>query len=225
MRRILFPAMLSLTSLILFSGCATIQKTPKSELYPAMYQEMPKTVLVLPAINQSTAADAPNLYTSTIAQPLSNAGFYVLSTEVTQKFLENEGLTTGEQLSSVPAQKFADIFGADAVLYVTINKWETNYFVIGGNVTVGISYVLKSTKTGAELWTYANEVRINTSGDSNNGGLLGALIATAINTVNQDYVPIARRVNYMALNTIPFGGYHKLHGKDGSMMLVIPKKK
>jgi len=223
--RHIFPVMLGLTSLVLFSGCAAIQQVPKGELYPAMYQEMPKTVLVLPATNRSTAADAPHLYTSTIAQPLSNAGFYVLSTEVTQKFLDNEGLITGEQLSSVPVQKFADTFGADAVLYVTIHKWKTNYFVLGGNVTVGVSFLLKSTKTGAELWSYENEIKIDTSGDSNSGGLLGALIATAINTAKQDYVPIARRVNFMALNNIPFGEYHKLYSKDSNMMVRLPAVK
>ena len=104
-------------------GCATNQ-VPKGELYPEMYREMPKSVLVLPAINHSTAADAPNLYSSTIAQPLANAGFYVLSTEVTRKFLENEGLTTGDQLAAVPYKKFLEAFGADAVLFVTIEKWE-----------------------------------------------------------------------------------------------------
>ncbi|MCP4487864.1 MAG: hypothetical protein GY820_11180 [Gammaproteobacteria bacterium] len=203
------------------SGC-TVKQQPKAELYPEMYREMPKTVLVLPAINKSTAADAPHLFSSTVAQPLANAGFYVLSTEVTQKFLDNEGLNTGEQLSSVDPKKFGEIFGADAVLYVTIDSWDTNYYVVGGNVTVGISYKLKSTKTGKELWTYANELVMDTTGDSNQGGLLAALIATAIITSTQDYVPLARRVNNLALSRIPFGEYHLLHGKDGNMMLYAP---
>ncbi len=209
-------------ALLVLSGCAVNNKVAKGEVYPAMYREMPKTILVLPAINHSTAADAPHLYSSTIAQPLANSGFYVLPTEVTQKFLDNEGMNSGEQLASVPPQKFAEIFGADAVLYVTIDRWDTNYYVLGGNVKVGISYKLKSTKTGEELWAYANELVMDTSGDSNSGGLLGALIATAIKTSTQDYVPIARRVNFVALSTIPFGGYHNLHGKDSRLMIVPP---
>jgi hypothetical protein len=211
-------------ALLVLSGCAVQNKVAKGEVYPAMYREMPKTVLVLPAVNHSTAADAPYLYSSTIAQPLANSGFYVLSTEVTQKFLDNEGLNTGDQLASVPPQKFAETFGADAVLYVTIEKWDTNYYVLGGNVKVGISYKLRSTKTGEELWAYANELVMNTSGDSNNGGLLAALIATAIQTSTQDYVPIARKVNFTALSTIPFGGYHNLHGKDSKLMIIPPPK-
>jgi len=219
-------AMLSMI-VIFTSGCAGIQnKVSKGELYPEMYREMPKTILVLPAVNHSTAADAPHLYSSTVAQPLANAGFYVLSTEVTKNFLANEGLFSGEQLSAVPPQKFGEAFGADAVLYVTIEKWDSKYYVLGGNVTVGISYRLKSTKSGSELWVYANEVVLDTSGDSNNsGGLLGAIIATAIKTATQDYVPIARRVNNLALNNIPFGGYHKLYNKDDKTLVVVPKDK
>jgi len=210
--------MLSIVMLLL-NGCATTaidsETKSKSDLYQTMYSEMPHTILVLPAINQSTAADAPELYSSTIAQPLANTGFYVLSTEVTQKFFENEGLTRGEQFLSIPPQKFSKIFGADAVLYVTIKKWDTNFFLFGGNVTVGIEYSLKSTKTGNQLWTYENELVIDTSGgNSQSGGLLEMFINAAITTAVQDYVPIARDVNSTALNTIPFGKYHKRHGKD-----------
>jgi len=199
------------------NGCALTETKPKSELYQNMYSEMPKTILVLPAINQSTAADAPELYSSTIAQPLANAGFYVLSTEVTQKFLQNEGLTRGEQFLSIPPQKFLKIFGADAVLYVTIKKWDTNFYLLGGNVTVGIKYSLKSTKTGNQLWTYENELVLDTSGGNNqSSSLLAMFINAAVTTAVQDYVPIARQVNFTALNTIPFGKYHKSHGKDMS---------
>lgn len=206
-------------SVLMLSGCATTK--PKSELYPSMYSEMPKSILVLPAINESTAADAPNLFSSTIAEPLANAGFYVLSTEVTQKFFLNEGLSRGEQFVSIPVQKFSKLFGADAVLYVTITKWDTNYFVFGGNVTVGIKYLLKSTKTGNELWKYQNELVLDTSGNNSGGGLLAMLINAAITTAVQDYVPIARKVNFISLSTIPFGRYHKVHGKDMSMQVNV----
>lgn len=203
--------------MLALSGCAVTK--PKSELYPSMYSEMPKSILILPAVNQSTAADAPNLYSSTIAQPLANAGFYVFPTEVTQKFFQNEGLTRGEQFASIPTQKYSKIFGADAVLYVTIVKWDTNYYVFGGNVTVGIKYSLKSTKTGNQLWKYENELVLDTSGNNNSGGLLAMLINAAVTTAVQDYVPVARQVNFISLSTIPFGKYHKSHRKDMSVQV------
>jgi hypothetical protein len=34
---------------------------------------------VVPVVNRSKAADAPELYSTTIAQPLAEAGYYVMS--------------------------------------------------------------------------------------------------------------------------------------------------
>jgi hypothetical protein len=195
------------------SGCG-VQTITKSEAFPGMYDEKPVVVLVVPAVNQSTASDAPTLYSSTINEPLSNAGFYVLPIEVTDRFLRNEGLSEGEILKDVRPQQFEKYFGADAVLYVTIEKWDTNYYVVGGNVTVAVQFQMKSCKTGATLWSHKDEIVLNTSGDSNAGGLLVALIATAIATAAQDYVPIARRMNVLSLKDIPFGKYHKRHSRD-----------
>ncbi len=218
----LLPILISVLSL-LASGCVMNNTTTKAQAFPEMYNENPVSVLVVPAVNRSTAADAPILYSSTINEPLSNAGFYVLPIEVTDRFLRNEGLSEGEALKDVPPQKFAEFFGADAVLYVTIDKWDTNYFVVGGNVTVGTEYQMKSCKSGETLWSYKNELVLNTSGDSNNGGILAALIATAIATSMQDYVPVARNVNITSLSAIPFGKYHKMHGKDQEMMIKAAK--
>jgi len=206
--------------ILLTSGCAS--QVTKQQAFPGMYNERPDAVLVIPAINKSTAADAPILYSSTINEPLSNAGFYVLPIELTDRILRNEGMSEGEQLTKIPPQKFAEYFGADAVLYVTINKWDTNYYVIGGNITVGVNFQMKSCKTGDTLWSYNNEMVLDTSGDANNGGgLLGAIIATAIATAIQDYVPVARRLNTVALTQIPFGKYHALHKKDGNNLVNV----
>ncbi|MBT4860125.1 MAG: DUF799 family lipoprotein [Gammaproteobacteria bacterium] len=222
MKNIILPILISLNLLV--SGCA-VNTISKAEAFPQMYIEKPASVLVVPSINHSTAADAPILYSSTINEPLSNAGFYVLPIEVTNRFLLNEGLSEGEMLIDIPPQKFADAFGADAVLYVAIEKWDTNYYILGGNVTVAVEFTMKSTKTGEKLWGYKNQLVLDTSGNDNGGGLLAKLITAALTTALQDYVPIARNVNLIALQAIPFGKYHKMHNKDQSMKLPPSKVK
>lgn len=215
MKRLIISAFL----LTLLSGCAT--GIAKIDAFPKMYERSVESILVLPAVNNSTAADAPDLYSSTILEPLSNAGYYVLPIEITDKILKNEGISHGEQLLNVPAQKFGEMFKADAVLFVEIDEWTTSYTILSGSVTVGIKYKLVSTATNEVLWKYRARQVIDTSGNSNNGGgLLGAIIATAINTAVQDYVPIARRVNVMALNSIPFGKYHLNHSKDQKQQVI-----
>lgn len=221
MNRILFLATLVSIALI-SSGCA-VQGISKSEAFPQMYDEKPVAIMVVPSINHSTAADAPILYSSTINEPLSNAGFYVLPIELTDRFLRSEGLSEGEMVKDIPPQNFAEPFGADAVLYVTIEKWDTNYMVFAGNVTVAIDFQLKSTKTGQRLWGYTDQLVLDTTNNDQSSSLIAKLISTAISTAVQDYVPIARRVNLMALNAIPYGKYHNMHDKD-QLMKVSTKK-
>lgn len=207
----------------LTSACAPVLVS-KEQAFPEVYKEMPASVLVIPAMNKSTAAEAPEYFSSTIAEPIANAGYYVLPIEITTALLRQEGVQEGEQIKDVPPQLFRDLFGADAILFVTINEWDTNYYVLGGNVTVGIEYDMKSTKTGQSLWYYRDNLVVDTSDNSNSGNLIASIIATAIKTAMQDYVPIAQRVNAMALSTVPFGRYHPSVGQDGRAQVVSPAK-
>lgn len=206
-----------LIAVVQLTGCGATYLT-KKEAYPNLYKEQPNSILVVPAINRSTAADAPELYSTTIAQPLSEAGYYVMPIPLVELLLSQEGVVDGEQLKQVDAAKFKTLFGADAVLFVTINKWDTNYYVTGGNVTVGADFELRATQTNQLLWNYRDVVVVNTSGNS--GNLLADIISTAISTAITDYVPIARQVNNSVVNTIPVGKYHPRHKKDGDDKVV-----
>lgn len=197
---------------LLVSGCASTYVT-KQDAYPKMYEDKPVSILVVPAVNRSTAADAPDLYSTTIAQPLSEAGYYVMPLPITNMVLQLEGVVDGAQLRNISANKFRQMFDADAVLFVTINQWDTNYYVTGGNVTVGATFDLVSTDSSEVLWNYNSVIVHNTSGNS--GNLLADIISTALTTALTDYVPVARMVNSTVMTTIPAGKYHSKHGKDG----------
>lgn len=212
-----------ISAVLLLSGCAT--GISKEKAFPYMYEENPVSILVIPAINKSTAADAPNLYSSTINQPLSNAGFYVLPTEVTDRFLRSEGLTDGAQIKDIAPEKFKELFGADAVFYATIYTWDTAYFILAGNVTVGMEFELKSCKTGKTLWKTRRQLTIDTSSDVSSVGILGALVLTAIKTATQDYVPIARQVNQAALVSVPYGKYNNAHNQDREIQVLVYDEK
>ncbi|WP_115717788.1 GNA1162 family protein [Gallaecimonas mangrovi] len=219
MKKVLIWSLLS--CFMLLGGCVTPPKyTSKQEAFPELYKEHPLSVLVVPAVNRSTAADAPELYSTTIAQPLAEAGYYVMPLPLTNLVLQGEGVTDGAQLANIDARKFNQLMGADAVLFVTINQWDTNYYVTGGNVTVGAAFRLVSTTTGEDLWNYNNVVVYDTSGGSNAGGLLGAIIATALSTAMTDYVPVARMVNGTVIKTLPVGRYNARFGKDGADKFV-----
>ena len=112
---------------------------------------------------------------------------------------------------------FNKSFGSDAVLFTEILQWDTSYAVISGSVTVQIMFLLKSSYTNEVLWSYNEQVTVNTTGDNNVGGTAGillALIETAVKTAVQDYIPIAKSVNNIATSTIPVGKYHPRHNLD-----------
>ncbi len=197
-------------------GCAPY--ITKEEFSPKMYAEHPASILVLPPINNSTAADAKDYYTTTVAEPLTNSGYYVFPMEVVYDVLQQEGLYDTETMMNVPAEKFYDYFGADAVMYVTINEWDTQYLITSGSVKVQATCELKSTHTGDLLWFYDEEVDVNTNG-SNGGmggwaGLIANVVTTAVKTAAQDYVPIARDVNKKIFLALPAGKYNNRFDKD-----------
>lgn len=202
--------------LINLVGCATY--ITKEEFAPKMYVERPLSILVLPPMNNSTAADAKDYYMTTVAEPLTNSGYYVYPMEIVGDILQQEGLYDTETMLNVPLDKFKEYFGADAVMYVTIQEWDTKYFITSGSVDVKVKCELKSTTSGEDIWFYDDKISVNTSGSSGGGGgwigLLAQVVTTAIQTAATDYVPVARDVNKNIFLAMPFGKYNPKFDKD-----------
>jgi hypothetical protein len=200
----------------------------KEEAFPKMYEERPLSILVLPPINETTAADAKEYYSTTIAEPLSYNGYYVFPLELTSEIMKSEGIYDTELLLNTPPQKFREYFGADGVLYIKILKWDTAYYVVGGNVTVAVEFLLRSTHTGEDLWKYDGIITVDTSGDSGGAGGLAGLVlkvvTTAIKTAATDYVPLAKQANSVALVSMPYGKYHPGFDKDRKIKVVNEEK-
>lgn len=207
---------------VMITACAPA-KVAKKDAFPEVYNERPLSILVLPPINVTTAADAKEYYLTTVAEPMSYAGYYILPIEVTSNILNLVGLPDTEMVNEVHLQKFKEFFGADAVLIVKIVKWDTTYAVLAANVAVGVECVLKSTTTFKNLWQYDGIIVVDTSGGSGGGGLIGLAVkavVTAIATATTDYVPIARRVNYMVIGSMPYGKYHPGFDTDRNVEIL-----
>ena len=201
---------------VLGSGCAPKMATKGAE-FPLMYEEAPACILILPPMNESTAADAKEYYSTTIQEPLSFCGFYVLPYEVTTEVIKMEGIYDTELLRDTPLTKFREYFGADAVLFTTIKKWDLAYLILASTLTVSVDCELKSTKTDQVLWKYNGTVVVDLSGGNTGGGLAGLIakvIITAVSSAMADYVPYARMANYRSLVSMPCGKYHPQYLKD-----------
>jgi len=207
---------------LLLSACGPKMVT-KGEKFPLLYEEAPGAIVVLPPINQTTAANAKEYYSTTIQEPLSFTGYYVFPYEVTSDILKMEGIYDAELLTNIPLQKFREYFGADAVLFTTIRKWDMSYIVISSTLTVSVDCQLKSTHSDQVLWEYNGTVVVDLSGGNSGGGIAGLIakaIVTAINTAVADYVPYARMANYQALNSMPYGKYHENFSRDRDQKII-----
>lgn len=191
-------------------GCAgPVKKTDLSAFQAAA----PRSILVVPAVNKSLDVDAPNYLLSTLSKPLAEKGFYVFPVATTKIVLEQEGYYEGEQVHRQPPELLAKLFGADAILYVTINRWDAQYLVISTTVTVNFDYRLVH-KDGTELWS-ANQ-QMQYSPQATNAGhplatLIGAAISAALTRAAPNYLPLANMANAQVFvhgpTAIPNGPY------------------
>ncbi|MCG8636791.1 MAG: DUF799 domain-containing protein [Desulfobacterales bacterium] len=217
---------ISVSFLLLFlcASCATVPKTTKYSEFPLMYEENVTSILILPPMNETTAADAKEYYATTIQEPLTYSGYYVFPYPVTSEILQMEGIYDSELLLNTPLFKFKEFFGADAVLFTRIKKWDLNYIIIDSNLTVAVECQLKSTSTNRVLWEYNGTVVVNLSGNTSTGNPLADLVAkavvAAISSAVVDYVPYARQANYKAISSLPYGRYHPQYTKDKNVEII-----
>ncbi len=132
--------------------------------------------------------------------------------KLTGEILKSQGLYDTELIIDQPLERFHEFFGADAVLFTHIKKWDKTYMVLAASLTVSIDAKLKSTRTNRVLWEYNGTIVADLSGQSSTGNPLIDIIVkalvTGINAAAADYVPYAQLANTMLLQTVPFGKYH-----------------
>ena len=119
-------------ALLAFVGCATRQPYD----YTNYRQHPPRSILVLPPLNESVDVQATYGYLSTVTLPLAELGYYVFPVQVVDQFLKENGMPTAGEMHQVPLSKVSEIIGADAVLYVTIQQYGSKYQVINSATLV-----------------------------------------------------------------------------------------
>jgi hypothetical protein len=199
---------------LLLAGCTTV----KPYDYTNFRAHPPRSILVLPPLNESTAVEGTYGYLSTVTQPIAERGYYVFPVEVVDQFLKQNGMPTAGEMHQVPLNKVVDIMGADAVLFVTLKQYGSKYVVLNSVTTVQVEAKLVDTRTGTLLWegTGLAEQRANGS-----GGLLQSLIAAAITQAINSKTDRAHQVSRLANaqlfypndTGLPYGPYSPQFGK------------
>jgi len=118
-----------------FSGCAN---TPPYD-YTNYRAHPPRSILVLPPLNESTSVQGTYSYMSTVTWPIAELGYYVFPVAVVDQFLKENGMPTPGEMHQVPLNKVAEITGADAVMFITLDQYGSKYHVINSATVVQLS--------------------------------------------------------------------------------------
>jgi hypothetical protein len=178
-------------SLCLLSGCAT--QKPKD--YTNFRQHRPRSILVLPPLNESTAVEATYGYLSTVTMPVAEMGYYIYPVAVIDQFLKENGLPSAGEMHQVSLEKIREIIGADAVLYTTLTSYGSKYQVLNSKTEVSVKAKLVDTRTGILLWEGEGLGQRNSAGS---GNLIADAIAAAVTQVVSQSTDEAHEVSYSA---------------------------
>ncbi len=197
--------------LLVFGGCAHRELNKQDKLLSAA----PRSILIVPAVNNSIDVTAADYMLSTLPLPLAERGYYVFPINVVKRVLEDDGLADNSLVHTAPTSKLANLFGADAVLYVVVERWDARYAVLQTTTTVAVYYQIRDGKTDELLWD--NRVKMVYTPDSGTpgagGGAAGLIahlvvkaVVAAVEKAAPNYMPLARQTNSRAFLYYPGDG-------------------
>lgn len=197
-----------------FGGCATTKD------YTAFHSANPRSILVIPVINESVDVTAADYFLSSLPVPLAERGYYVFPVNLVKRVLEDDGLSDAGMVHAADVSRLGNLFGADSVLYVVIKKWQAKYMIFSTQVNVVFDYLLKDVKTGTTLWQEHKEM-VYVPQQAQAGGLIGLIanaVAAAATKASPNYMPLARQANAEVFKWpgpgLPAGPYLPEYKKD-----------
>ena len=203
-----------LAGALALAGCQTV----KPYDYTNFRAHPPRSILVLPPLNESTAVEGTYGYLTTVTRPVADRGYYVFPVAVVDQFMKENGLPTANEMQQAPLAKIAQITGADAVLFLDLKQYGAHYQILNSVVVVEVTAKLVDTRTGTLLWEGHGAAQQASSGT---GNILGNLIAAAINQAINKHADRAHQVSRLAnanlffpeQTGLPYGPYSPKYDK------------
>lgn len=218
--RLVKTACAALLAAALVGGCAT----PKPYDYTAFKQSRPKSILVLPPLNNSPDVAATYSVLSHVTLPLAEAGYYVFPVSLVDETFHQNGLANPAEMHAVKSDKLREIFGADSALYINVKQYGTSYALLASESRVTAEARLVDLRTEQVLWSGAATAS-SAEGRNSSGGLAGmlvqAVVSQIIETATNHSHTVAGTTSQRLLaagrpNGILYGPRSPRYQKDGS---------
>lgn len=208
----LLPAILTL---VLLTGC----QTTKPYDYTNFRAHPPRSILVIPPLNESTTLGGTYGYLSTVSRPIAERGYYVFPVAVVDQFLKDNGMPTTGEMNQVPVKKVGEIMGADAVLFLDLKQYGSKYVVLDSVTTVEVLAKLVDTRTETLLWEGRGFAQ-QSAGSS--GNLLADAVAALVSQAINKTADTAHNVSHLANDTLfltastglPYGPYSPKYDRE-----------
>ena len=178
----------------------------------------PRSILVLPPINESEEPDATYSVLSSVTRPLVNAGYYVFPVAIVDAFLKQNGLPTPYEMHAARIDKTYEVLGAEAILYLRIEKYGQYYNVIDSKTQVEVKGKMVDTRSGEVLWE--GKAKEHKSASYGNKDIFENLIAAFVNQVVHSSYDSARKLTYKVNHRLyegysfPKGPFYLEHQKE-----------
>ena len=186
-KRCLIPGLLLVT--VLFTGCVEPYDYTNFHAHP------PRSVLVLPPINESTDTRGTYGYLSTVTRPIAEMGYYVYPVAVVDQYMKANGLPTAGEMQGVSLNKIGEVFGADAVLYITLKQYGSKYQIITSTTSVTAEGKLVDVRTGLTLWEGTASIQQSSSSGNAIADLIVAAVDQVVNSSTDHAHDISSQVN------------------------------
>jgi hypothetical protein len=196
------------------AGCQTV----KPYDYTNFRAHPPRSILVLPPLNESTAVEGTYGYLTTVSRPVAERGYYVFPVAVVDQFMKENGLPSANEMQQAPLAKMAEVTGADAVLFLDLKQYGAHYQILNSTVVVEVAAKLVDTRTGTLLWEGHGTAQQANNGS---GNIFADLIAAAITQALNKHTDRAHQVSRLAnanlffpeQTGLPYGPYNPKYDK------------
>lgn len=202
-------------------GCSN---SSKSYDYSAFKESNPKSILIVMPTNSSPDVKADTSVLAQATVPLAEKGYYVFPVALVDEIFKQNGLMNGHDIQATSPQKIQQIFGADAIMYLNVSEYGSQYQIFDSVTTVEVQAKLVDLRNGKTLWTGENKQSIGNSANTGNAitQLISAAVAQIINTTQDKGYEVAGVVNSNLFNTdmngnILYGPRHPSYGKDAQI--------
>ncbi|MEE0889978.1 MAG: DUF799 family lipoprotein [Bacteroidales bacterium] len=179
------------------------KKVERELKYPEIYQEKPKTIMVVYPWNRSKEKFADEMFYSAICEELTLKGYYVLPALPLLDEFKADTLFSSQYFKKEDTKKLQAKYGVDAVLYVTIYTVKKDWWTT--NVNMNAQYDLISAKT--------NEILFSRHADFNYDSQMPTKKKDKKSLIEDPkenhYLGICQQMQRYAFLDLPIGPYHK----------------